>query len=965
MATFGEVSFDDDVAQGVGYALGVILPSTVRDPEEDLMVRAAHAACAIEARDVGDGTLATRTANALDIAKALATVAEVVDGELVLRDDVLRLDAATTAALLRGLSMASTGSSPSTKPGALAAPASVLSRIQLMLLGFGVRSSLEPASSPYHDASLRPFPADAARFDQLLASGEVWGSPGVLTDRLATLEHHGVETVYDLTEPATSHFLAAGLVVHNCSEYMFLDDTACNLASINLGRVFNGDSATIDVEAYEHTIRIWTMVLEITVAMAQYPSAKIAELSYRYRTLGLGYANLGTVLMLSGIPYDSDEAYAICGAVTAILTGVSFKTSAEVAAELGPFPGYEKNATDMLRVMRNHRRAAYDAGPEDYEGLTILPQGIQEKHCPDELLTSARRAWDEAVALGEEHGYRNAQSTVIAPTGTIGLVMDCDTTGIEPDYALVKFKKLAGGGYFKIINQSVPTALMRLGYRGKQIEDIIRYSKGAGTLEGAPHINPETLRAKGFDDEALGKVEAALESAFEIQFAFNRWNLGDDFCESVLKLSADDMASLNFNLLEAMGFTAAQIREANEYVCGTMTLENAPHIDAAHLPVFDCANRCGRIGRRFIRPEAHLRMMAAAQPFLSGAISKTVNMPGDATVEDVERVHMRAWQLMLKAVAIYRDGSKLSQPLNATGDEADVLEYDASKEKNGAAAATREVDPVMVAERVIHRYIAKRRKLPNRRGGYTQKAVVGGHKVYLRTGEYGDGHLGEIFLDMHKEGAAYRSLMNCFAIAISLGLQYGVPLEEFVDAFVFTRFEPNGMVTGNPHLKISTSVIDYIFRELAVTYLGRHDLAHVDPEELQAQSSSTSIGEPEDWEGEELVLERLVRRDDPGPQVSHPQSTHLDPGAHPEDAEELPPDDRPAAAAPSPEDAPVMSQTHIPGTGGAAQPADAQVAEARLKGYEGDACAECGALTMVRNGSCLKCVTCGSTSGCS
>jgi len=757
-----------------------------------------------------------------------------------------------------------------------------------------------------------------------------------------------------------------------CSEYMFLDDTACNLASVNLATVFDVETTSFQIDAYEHVIRIWTIALEITVAMAQYPSREIAERSFIYRTLGLGYANLGTVLMLSGVPYDSERAFAICGAVTAILTGISYRTSAELAKTLGPFAGYAANREDMLRVVRNHRAAAYNAGAEAFEALSILPQGIDPDQCPPELLRAARRAWDEALELGGTYGFRNAQVTVIAPTGTIGLVMDCDTTGIEPDYALVKFKKLAGGGYFKIINQSVPAALLRLGYRGRQIQEIVRYCKGSGSIEGAPHINPETLRTKGFDDAALAKVEGALASAFEIQFAFNRWNLGDDFCESALGLTREQMSDYRFNMLDALGFTQDQIREASDYVCGTMTLEGAPHLADEHLPVFDCANRCGRYGRRFIRPEAHLRMMAAAQPFLSGAISKTVNMPPDATVEDVERIHMRAWQLMVKAVAIYRDGSKLSQPLNTVGDEAAIAEVAVPATAEAAKAA-----PLLVAERVIHRYIAKRRKLPNRRAGYTQKAIVGGHKVYLRTGEYADGTLGEIFLDMHKEGAAYRSLMNCFAIAISLGLQYGVPLEEFVDAFVFTRFEPNGAVSGNPHLKFSTSVIDYIFRELAITYLSRHDLCHVNPAELEAENVNMAIGSPAaaDWEGEEIVLERLVRSDEEVPKVDHPHTTHLALGGGDPARSAAPPRDVPVRAEAPAEYTQETLASELVGAAprrtreraraSSVVSRDAMIAEARLKGYEGDACAECGALTMVRNGSCLKCESCGSTSGCS
>ncbi|HEV3204776.1 MAG TPA: vitamin B12-dependent ribonucleotide reductase, partial [Gemmataceae bacterium] len=598
-----------------------------------------------------------------------------------------------------------------------------------------------------------------------------------------------------------------------CSEYMFLDDTACNLASLNLVKFYEFQTGRFDVESFRHACRLWTLILEISVYMAQFPSPVVAQKSYDFRTLGLGYANLGTLLMVQGIPYDSPEGRAQAGALTALMHAAAYALSAEMAAEVGPFPRYEPNRDAMLRVIRNHRQAVYNGPKELYEGLTIVPVGIDPEHCPDYLLQAARRECDRMLELGEKHGYRNAQVTVIAPTGTIGLVMDCDTTGIEPDFAMVKFKKLAGGGYFKIINASIPPALERLGYSPRQIEEIIRYCRGTPTLEGCPHINPASLRAKGFSDEILKRIEAQLPGTFELPFVFNRWTVGDEFCRTRLKLSPEQLEAPGFDLLTALGFSGDQINEANGYVCGTMTIEEAPHLQPEHYPVFDCANKCGRTGKRFLPAEAHIRMMAAAQPFVSGAISKTINMPHEATIEDVKSAYFLSWQLMLKANALYRDGSKLSQPLNTVSD--------APEAKEEAKA-----EPVRAAEKIVHRYIGKRRRLPDRRAGYTQKARIGNHKIYLRTGEYEDGTLGEIFLDMHKEGAAFRSMTNCFAIAVSLGMQHGVPLEEFVDAFLFTRFEPNGVVQGNPHLKMATSIIDYIFRELAISYLGRHDLAH-------------------------------------------------------------------------------------------------------------------------------------------
>ena len=718
-----------------------------------------------------------------------------------------------------------------------------------------------------------------------------------------------------------------------CSEYMFLDDTACNLASLNLAQFFSAD-AQFELENFRHAVRLWTIVLEISVLMASFPSRPIAERSFQFRTLGLGYANLGTVLMRQGIPYDSPKALAICGALTALMTGEAYGTSAEMAAELWPFPGYAKNREAMLRVIRNHRRASYNAAPEEYEDLAITPIGIQPQHCPPELLMAARRAWDRALELGTAYGYRNAQVTVIAPTGTIGLVMDCDTTGIEPDFALVKFKKLAGGGYFKIINQSIPAALRALGYAEAQIQDIVNYCVGRQTLQTAPFINHETLRQKGFDDAALARMEGGLSQAFEIQFVFNKYALGEDFCREKLGLADAQLIESNFNMLKALGFTQEEIAAANDYCCGTMTVEGAPHLKAEHLPVFDCANRCGRIGQRYIAVDAHIRMMAAAQPFISGAISKTINMPADATLEDVKSAYLFAWKSMVKAVALYRDGSKLSQPLSASTDSGKTIE--ASSEILSIAEKT--------TERVLVRYLAKRRPLPARRNGYTQKAVVGGHKLYLRTGEYEDGTCGEIFLDMHKEGAAFRSLMNCFAIAISLGLQHGVPLEEFVEAFVFTRFEPNGPVKLNDRIKMSTSIIDYIFRELAVTYLDRYDLAQVQEDDLRMDSVKMDEQDPECVD-EEATPETLA-------------STSISTEVFPSRRGAIP-----------------RHKSNGNGNGHSEITQTVKLKRetltltaiqmARQKGYEGDPCSECKQFTMVRNGTCLKCNTCGATSGCS
>ena len=623
-----------------------------------------------------------------------------------------------------------------------------------------------------------------------------------------------------------------------CSEYMFLDDTACNLASLNLMQ-FRHEDGSFDIPAFEHACRFWTQTLEISVLMAQFPSREIAQLSYEYRTLGLGFANIGGLLMAQGHSYDSDEGRAICGAISAIMTGVAYATSAEIAGEVGAFPQYRKNAKHMLRVMKNHRLAAHGKA-KGYRGLSILPVPLDAASCPDAaLIDAAKAAWDSAVELGSEHGYRNAQATVIAPTGTIGLVMDCDTTGIEPDFAIVKFKKLAGGGYFKIINRVVPEALANLGYSQSQIDDVISYAVGAGSLKNCQAISINALRDKGFGDAEIDKVEAAMESAFDVKFAFNRFTLGDDFCKDALGFTDEQLNDFTFNMLEALGFDRDAIEAANMHVCGSMTLEGAPHLKEEHLPVFDCANVCGRLGKRFLSVDSHITMMAAAQPFISGAISKTINMPNSATVDECGEAYMLSWRLGLKANALYRDGSKLSQPLSSG--LVDDLEEDEDTvqalDTPVAAAAPQVIEKIV--ERIVHN--AEREKLPQRRKGYTQKATVGGHKVYLRTGEYEDGRLGEVFIDMHKEGAAFRSLMNNFAIAVSIGLQYGVPLEEFVEAFTFTRFEPQGIVSGNDAIKMSTSILDYTFRELAISYLDRHDLGHVDREDLDV--TTTGSGE--------------------------------------------------------------------------------------------------------------------------
>ncbi len=761
-----------------------------------------------------------------------------------------------------------------------------------------------------------------------------------------------------------------------CSEFMFLDDTACNLASINLSKFFDGGSGRFDIDGYRHAIRIWTVVLEISVLMAQYPSRETAENSYIYRALGLGYANLGSLLMRMGVPYDSEKGRSVAAALTAVLTGESYATSAEMARHLGAFEGYKANAKHMLRVIRNHRRAAYHVDPSEYEGLTVAPLGIDQAYCPDELLGAAREAWDKALELGSEYGFRNAQVSVTAPTGTIGLVMDCDTTGIEPDYALVKFKKLAGGGYFKVVNLSVAPALRNLGYAEGQINDILAYCVGTGTLANSPYINREILLAKGVPADAIARVEKELKAAFHLKFAVNKYVLGEQVFASLFPGKGDDL-----DVLAALGFAKEQIELANRHVCGTMTLEGAPHLLPDHYAVFDCASKCGSTGKRYIHHLGHVRMMSAVQQFITGAISKTINMPNEATVEEIERTHFESWKLMLKSIAIYRDGSKLSQPLNSTVDEDLLLLESAGSMPEAApvsvsAAAqtlmvgspesrvqglgsrvqslesrdprlktqdwrpktedhrpqTPEPQPQPLEAPVLSPQPRMTRvKLPAKRRGFVQEASIAGHKIYLRTGEYEDGKLGEIFVDMYKEGSGYRSLLNCFAVVVSKALQYGVPLEEFVDSFTFTRFEPAGPVSGHAHIKNSTSILDYVFRVLGYEYLGRTDFLHVVPD--KNGNGPASVGGKVDQLN---IYSKQPRQDQ---QPSQQQTLPLQPQSTGAAGQQQ--------AAP---DSQVQTE---------------RIFEAKSRGYTGDQCGACGSMCVKKNGSCSVCEECGVTTGCS
>jgi ribonucleoside-diphosphate reductase alpha chain len=741
------------------------------------------------------------------------------------------------------------------------------------------------------------------------------------------------------TSPAGGRIRAS----NPCSEYMFLDDTACNLASLNLVKFYDDASQVFDIEGYQHAIRLWTIVLEISVAMAHFPSREIAQGSYDYRTLGLGYANLGSLLMRQGIAYDSEKGRAIAGALTAVLTGYSYATSAEIAGVTGPFPRYEENRDSMLRVIRNHRRAAHNQ--TDFEGVTSSVMAIDPEFTPVDLLEAARASWDLALELGEKDGFRNAQATVLAPTGTIGLLMDCDTTGVEPDFSLIKFKKLAGGGYFKIVNQSVTPALTRLGYEAGEIKNIVEFIVGTSSIVGAPHINEESLRDKGFNDEDLAKLAAALPAVFELKHAFNVFTFGEETLQRI-GFDADRYASFDFDLLRELGFTSRQIGEANDHICGRQTIEGSPLLKDEHLSVFDTANKNGKYGERFIHHVGHIKMMAAAQPFISGAISKTINMPQEVTTDDIEEAYQLSWELGLKAMALYRDGSKAAQPLNSVSDD----EGDNNEDEDAALTAAIDADkaihwgavPVGISPTEAYAQGMKppRFLLPARRHGFNQEARIGGHKVFLRTGEYDDGSLGEIFIDLAKEGATLKGILSCFAIAVSKGLQYGVPLEEFVDTFTFQTFEPRGMVEGHPNIKMANSIVDYVFRSLGVEYLQRDELAQVPPNrdgELASPPKGLAVEA-----GVQLDLTDAVAESDVElvqsvvEYIDSPQITSAD--------VRVVEKDKVAVAAAGSADMVNMALSENMG--------------------DAPACSNCGHMT-VRNGSCYVCLTCGDTTGCS
>jgi ribonucleoside-diphosphate reductase alpha chain len=859
----------------------------------------------------------------------------------------------------------------------------------------------------------------AASISFAIASDESEGN----FDHVASFTSMGRRQVFDLTEPHTGSFIANGLTVHNCSEYMFLDDTACNLASLNVLTFFDPEARGFDVEGFKHAVRVWTIVLEVSVLMASFPSEPIARLSYEFRTLGLGYANLGAMLIQAGIPYDSEKGRAICGALTAILTGESYATSAEMARELGAFPGYERNKTDMLRVMRNHRRAAYDVAHNapakkamgGYEHLDIEPVGITQGEfadndpmAPRSLLNAARECWDRALYLGERHGYRNAQTTVIAPTGTIGLLMDCDTTGVEPDFALVKFKKLAGGGYFKIANQSLRPALVNLGYEPQQIHDILRYVMGTLTLHDAPHISYERLERLGFTRDELEKIEASLPGTFEISFAFSPWSLGEEVMKR-FEIPESDWQQPSFNLLRRLGFTKKQIEEANDLICGRGTVEGAPHLKEEHLPVFDCANKCGKTGKRYIAVEGHIRMMAAAQPFISGAISKTINLPNEASVEDIENSYQLSWKLGLKANALYRDGSKLSQPLNIKSDEGldnedlggaeeeDQEAVAAAKDEVAtdvarAAAAFSQAEDLQsqianrqiesdnlspahthIVEKIVERIVERplRRRLPDTRHAMTHKFDVAGHEGYITVGLYEDGQPGEVFIRIAKEGSTIGGLMDTIATLVSVSLQYGVPIESLVRKFEHVRFEPSGM-TRNPEIPIAKSLTDYIFRWMAMEFVPGYRAAHAPKREKRRGDAPSSPLPPGEGQGEGTLGELPPTQESPvSTQHSAPSTKKKEGNGHGPRIEV----DTAKPFAYTDEELRNAHSAHLQAPEvGAPSPSAANLRLAIVADplsqqgtnlqADAPACDVCGSIT-VRSGTCYKCLNCGNSMGCS
>jgi ribonucleoside-diphosphate reductase alpha chain len=937
---FGNVTLDKSEAELIGLALGdgCIVTSTrnrngmidhqrtllltMHKDEQSVLtsvaatVNAAKSSCAN--RQGRLHTAVRQTATGSRVTTSLPEIVDELEAYAVLdqgsqnkalTSKVWSLDQQSVAAIIRGYATADgTVANYGDKSQYISIGSTskvLLEQIQLLLLGFGIKAKLysnrragkntnclpdgKGGTKDYgvletHD--LRISRSSRMAFEQLVGFIPASAKANALAelntqfttykdhfdDNFASLEYLGEQPVFDLTEPETSHFVANGLVVHNCSEYLHNDDTACNLASINLVKFIDNDR-DFNVERFVDAAQRWTTVLDITNDMAHLPSRDIAVGTWMYRTIGLGYANLGALLMRFGYAYDSENGRGMTSAITALMTGTAYRTSAEMAKQISPFPRYEANKKHVHRVLRNHLAAVKgDTGPLFYENVSTPPTIYIGDEKARAIRKHAYNIWLDAIEKAEKHGVRNAQVSLIAPTGTIGLLMGCDTTGPEPDFALVKFKSLAGGGNMKLVNASVRPALKNLAYSEETIAGIEDY------LRGVPTLTPDErkrLSAANIPNETINKMVADLRDAFN--FRNVGWSNGVD--------------------LSTVGFTDEELEAIDIRTCGHGTIEGAPGLKDEHLCVFDCATPVGR-GKRYIAPEGHLKMLAAIQPFISGASSKTVNLPKSATVEDIKNVYAMAHKLAIKAVALYRDGSKLSQPLMTALED---LEEDMG---TSVPFPTTSAQGVNAMGQALAR---KKHPMPKRRHGITQEFTIGGHKIFLTTGEYEDGTPGEIFLNMSKEGAAFRALMNNFAIAVSVGLQWGVPLEEFVDKFVGTRFEPLGAVAGHEHIKFASSLLDAVFRELGMTYLHDYSHANIPPAENILRATE------------------LVSMTD-----TTPKKIAVSTNGH------------------------VVSPMEL-------------VREAKMKGYTGDPCQndKCGAMTLVVNGSCKKCDTCGETTGCS
>lgn len=615
-------------------------------------------------------------------------------------------------------------------------------------------------------------------------------------------------------------------------EYLFLDDTACSIAIINLIHFYKKDQnkLIIDTEKLEHVTYLLTIALDISVAMGELPSLKIAQTSFKYRSIGIGYTNAASLLMSMALPYDSKEGRSLIANISAFITGCAYQASAKIAKIKCPFPAYENNKQVFINVIHNHLCALKNE--DNYKNIHNKPQALNYNYCIDKgLYNKTLEIWQNILQLAQTIGFRNAQVSCIMPNNNVNIMLDCNTCGIEPDNSLIKYYTDNTGNYNRVVSPYVIEGLSNLGYSEEQIQDIKHHLIGRKTLKSAPFINKKTLSQLGFTSVELEKIENSLASTFNIQFSFNKYIIGDEFCENVLKLDINQLKNPNFSLLEALGFTSEQITEANYYVNGYLTLEDAPHLQKKHINIFTCSVISGK-GTKYITPQAHINMVASVQPFITGGISKTLVLPYNSTIEICKEIYEYAWQVGIKVLSITREGSLLHHPLQATLfgnnilDKIDLLSIflDSSIPKIIKQSQITSDNVIINASKYLAEYTLRKAPIGYRKG-YTQKSTINNHKIYLHTSEYQDGKLAEIFIDVENEDSSFSKLMNSFATAISLGLQYGVPLEEFINAFTFSEFYPYGKVKGHNHIHYTTSMIDYIFRDLAINYLERYDLS--------------------------------------------------------------------------------------------------------------------------------------------